>query len=186
MAKYIAYVPQSSSIAFDFSVFDIVLMGRFHSSKLHINYSNNDKKIALEALEKIGILEFKDRAYANLSGGERQLVLIARAICQQSKMVIMDEPVTGLDLGNQIKLLKTIKNIQKDGGTIIQTTHYPDHALLISNSVLWIANGEIFACGEPTKIITPQRIKDVYGINSEFFTDKFGKSHIILSNNFKD
>ena len=59
MAKYIAYVPQSSSIAFDFSVFDIVLMGRFHSSKLHINYSNNDKKIALEALEKIGILEFK-------------------------------------------------------------------------------------------------------------------------------
>lgn len=166
-ASLVAYVPQSSSIPFDFNVLEIVLMGRFHSSSLNLSYSKKDKDEACEALKQVGIEDFKGRIFRNLSGGERQLVLIARALAQKSKIIIMDEPVTGLDLGNQMRLLDLISTLAQDGKIVIQTTHYPDHALRVSTQVLWLDKGKILAFGSPEEVISTQRIYDVYGVKSE-------------------
>jgi iron complex transport system ATP-binding protein len=171
-ASLVAYVPQSSTIPFDFSVLEIVLMGRFHTSSLNLSYSQKDKDEAYAALKKVGIEDFKKRIFKNLSGGERQLVLIARALAQKSKIIIMDEPVTGLDLGNQMRLLDLISTLANDGNIVIQTTHYPDHALRVSDQVLWLEQGRILAFGNPTKVITTQRIYDVYKVESKFLTYK--------------
>lgn len=171
-ASLIAYVPQSSGISFDFNVLEIVLMGCFHSSSLNFSYSQKNKNEALEALKKVGLEDFKTRIFRNLSGGEKQLVLIARALAQKSKIIIMDEPVTGLDLGNQMRLLDLISTLAYNGKIIIQTTHYPDHALRVSTKVLWLDKGKIIAFGLPENVITPERIYDVYGVESEFIKHK--------------
>ncbi|MFT7003057.1 MAG: iron complex transport system ATP-binding protein, partial [Sulfurimonas sp.] len=98
--------------------------------------------------------------------------LIARALAQRSKIIIMDEPVTGLDLGNQMQLLDLISTLANDGKIIIQTTHYPDHALRVSSQVLWLDKGEILAFGLPKEVISTQRIHDVYGVQSELMIHK--------------
>jgi len=180
-ASLIAYVPQSSSIPFDFNVLEIVLMGRFHASSLgSLSYSKQDKEEVYLALKKVGIEDFQKRIFKNLSGGEQQLVLIARALVQKSKIIIMDEPVTGLDLGNQMRLLDLISTLANDGKIIIQTTHYPDHALRVSTDVLWLQKGNILAFGTPREVITPKRISDVYRVDSEFITHKENGIEYIL------
>ena len=166
-ASLIAYVPQYSNIPFDFNVLEIVLMGRFHSSSLNLSYSQTDKDEAIIALKQVGIENFSKRVFRNLSGGEKQLVLIARALAQKSKIIIMDEPVTGLDLGNQMRLLDLITSLSNNGKTIIQTTHYPDHALKISTQVLWLDKGKILDFGSPKEVINTQRIYDIYKVKSE-------------------
>lgn len=171
-ASLVAYVPQSSSIPFDFDVLEIVLMGRFHTSTLNLSYSQQDKNEAFKALKQVGIEDFKTRIFRNLSGGERQLVLIARALAQKSKIIIMDEPVTGLDLGNQMRLLDLISTLASDGKIVIQTTHYPDHALRVSTQVLWLDGGKILAFGSPEEVISTQRIYDVYKVESELLRHK--------------
>ena len=171
-ASLVAYVPQSTNIPFDFNVLEIVLMGRFHSSSSNLSYSKKDKDEANEALKEVGIENFKDRIFRNLSGGEKQLVLIARALAQKSKIIIMDEPVTGLDLGNQMRLLDLVSTLAKDGKTVIQTTHYPDHALRVSTQVLWLDKGEILAVGSPNEVINTQRIFDVYNVESKLIRHK--------------
>jgi len=178
-ASMIAYVPQTTLIPFDFSVLDIVLTGRFHTSSFGIGYPQKDKDIAICALERIGIEALKDRVYRHLSGGERQLVLIARALAQQSNLIVMDEPVTGLDLGNQMRLLDIMQELSSDGYTILQTTHYPDHALSISDSVAWINENEIIAYGMPESVINVSRIRNIYGIESQIVIDARGMRHLL-------
>lgn len=177
-AKLIAYVPQSTLIPFDFNVLEVVLMGRFHASSFGFSYGKHDKAIALEALEKVGIASFASRVYRQLSGGERQLVLIARALAQQSEFIIMDEPVTGLDLGNQMRLLELMGHLATLGYTILQTTHYPDHALRISHKVAWLHNGSLLDFGNPKKVITDKNILNVYGVEVEFMNHKDGSTHM--------
>jgi len=184
-ASLVAYVPQSSSIPFDFNVLEIVLMGRFHSSTLNLSYSQKDKYEACEALKQVGIEDFKERIFRKLSGGERQLVLIARALAQKSKIIIMDEPVTGLDLGNQMRLLDLISTLAQSGKIVIQTTHYPDHALRVSTHVLWLDKGEILAFGSPETVISTQRIYDVYRVESELLKHKNNGIGYILPLKYK-
>lgn len=184
-ASLVAYVPQSSSIPFDFNVLEIVLMGRFHASTLSLSYSQKDKEEAYEALRQVGIEEFKNRIFKNLSGGERQLVLIARALAQKSKIIIMDEPVTGLDLGNQMRLLDLISTLANDGKTVIQTTHYPDHALRVSSQVLWLDQGKIIAFGLPKEVISAKRVYDVYGVEAELVNHTSSNLSYILPLRFK-
>lgn len=178
-AALIAYVPQMSSIPFDFSVLEVVLMGRFHTSSFGFNYAKEDKDLAYRSLEKVGMSAFSKQAFKNLSGGERQLVLIARALAQQSSIIVMDEPVTGLDLGNQMRLLDLISTLAQEGYTILQTTHYPDHALRVSHKVAWIAHGKMLAYGEPQEVVTVERILEVYGVASEMFQHTSGVHHLL-------
>ncbi len=184
-ASFISYVPQSSQIPYEFSVLDVVLMGRFHKSSFGFSYSKKDYEICLNALEKIGIASFKDRVYRYLSGGERQMVLIARALAQKSQIILLDEPVTGLDLGNQMRLLDILEELAESGNTIIQTTHYPDHALRISQSVVWVHDGIIIDKGEAREVISTKRIQDIYGISSKLLHQD-GKTYLLPINFLKE
>ena len=113
IAKLIAYIPQVHKIPFDYTVFDVVLMGRLPHIGLFSKYSQGDKDIALNSLKRVGMESFAQKIYSKISGGERQLVFIARAIAQNAKIIFMDEPINGLDYGNQIKFLKLLKDFQK-------------------------------------------------------------------------
>ena len=103
----------------------------------------------------------------NLSGGERQLVLIARALAQQAKIIVMDEPTSDLDYGNQIKVLNTVKKLSKEGYIIIQSTHNPDQAFLYADKVLALYNKEVLAFGSPREIISSGLIKQLYKVDVE-------------------
>lgn len=163
----VAYIPQIHDGAFGYLVIDVVMMGRMPYKSLFTNYNKEDKKITLEALEVLGIAHLKDEIYTTLSGGQRQLVLIARAIAQQADIFIMDEPVNGLDFGNQYKLLNKIKELSKKDLTFIKTSHYPDHVFFVSNEAIFLNQGKILEKGNPNLIIKEENIERVYQIESK-------------------
>lgn len=181
LAKLISYVPQIHQIPFDYTVFEVVLMGRLAHIGLFSNYSQIDKKIALKALEKVGITHLKDNIYSKISGGERQLTFIARALTQESKIIFMDEPVTGLDYGNQLKLLKFLKKLSSEGYTFVKTTHYPDHALYASNKVMMLKNGQILDVGNIDEKLTSTNIKKLYDVDVEIISKENGYKFCIPS-----
>jgi len=181
LAKLISYVPQTHQIPFDYTVFDVVLMGRLAHIRLFSNYSLKDKEIALKALEKVGIGHLKDNIYSKISGGERQLAFIARALTQESKIIFMDEPVTGLDYGNQLKLLKFLKELSNEGYTFVKTTHYPDHALYASNKVMMLKNGQILDVGNINEKLTSTNIKKLYDVDVEIISKENGYKFCIPS-----
>jgi len=170
LAKLISYVPQTHQIPFDYSVFDVVMMGRLAHINLFSNYSQKDKSIALKNLKKVGILHLKNSIYSKISGGERQLAFIARALTQESKIIFMDEPVTGLDYGNQLKLLKFLKSLANEGYTFVKTTHYPDHALYASNKVMMLKDGEVLDYGSVEKKLSAKNIKKLYNVDVDIIS----------------
>ena len=172
LARLIAYVPQTHAPSYEYSVFDIVLMGALCRTSLFSNFSLADKKLAEYALERMGILELKDELYTRISGGQRQLAYIARTLVQGAKVIFMDEPTTGLDFGNQIKLLEMIKTLKDEGYTFVQTTHYPRHAKFVSNLVLFLKDGKILDFGKCDELINPSNIDKIYGIDYQKYKDK--------------
>ena len=172
LARLIAYVPQTHAPSYEYSVFDIVLMGALCRTSLFSNFSLADKKLAEYALERMGILELKDELYTRISGGQRQLAYIARTLVQGAKVIFMDEPTTGLDFGNQIKLLEMIKTLKDEGYTFVQTTHYPRHAKFVSNLVLFLKDGKILDFGKCDELINPSNIDKIYGIDYQKYEDK--------------
>ncbi|WP_418184688.1 ABC transporter ATP-binding protein [Aliarcobacter vitoriensis] len=170
LAKLISYVPQTHQIPFDYTVFDVVLMGRLAHINLFSNYSQKDIEITIKNLEKVGILHLKDKIYSQISGGERQLAFIARALTQNAKIIFMDEPVTGLDYGNQLKLLKFLKELANEGYTFVKTTHYPDHALYASNKVMMLKDGKVLDYGTVDDKLTVENINQLYDVNVEIIS----------------
>lgn len=170
IASHIAYIPQYHTVPFNYTVLEMVLMGRISKLGIFASPSKYDYETAHNALDKIGILDLKNRAFSELSGGQKQMVLLARAIAQEVNVFIMDEPVNGLDYGNQIRLLELINELNREGYTFLKTTHYPDHALLISSRVIIMRDGKIVADGIPDKVITTSMMDDVYGINTDIIT----------------
>lgn len=167
LARKIAYIPQSHSPVFNFTVFDMVLMGTTAQMGQFSTPGKAQEELAVSAMERLGILPLKDRGYANISGGERQLTLIARAIAQQARILIMDEPSANLDFGNRIRLMQTIKALTKDGYLIIQSTHDPDQAYLYSDRILALHEGQVLAWGSPQETISDSLISTLYGVNVE-------------------
>jgi iron complex transport system ATP-binding protein len=165
IAKIIAYIPQSNNSVFAFSVFDIVLMGRTPHLSLTSVPGKNDYKIAEEALTNLGILHLKNKTYTEISGGERQLVLMARAIAQQPEILLLDEPTSHLDFGNQIRTLKVIKELAKTGLSVVMTSHFPDHAFLSCNKVAIMNQGTIMEIGKPEFVVTENNMKQAYGVD---------------------
>jgi iron complex transport system ATP-binding protein len=164
IAKAIGYVPQFHQPSFAFSVLDAVLVGRAP----HIGFFDSPKKedviIAKQAIEAMGISHLIDTPYTQLSGGERQMVLIARILAQQPSLLLLDEPTSHLDFGNQIRLLATLQKLANSGLPIIMTTHFPDHAFLVSNKVALMKSGEVIDVGTPDEIVTEQNLEKVYKI----------------------
>jgi iron complex transport system ATP-binding protein len=175
LARKIAYVPQLHRVSFGYRVLDVVLMGRMPHKSMFFNYSEKDEKIALEALQRLSIDHLKDRSYTEISGGERQLVLIARALTQGAEIFVMDEPVNGLDYGNQIRLLTRIIELVKSGYTFIKTTHFPDHALWVSDRVVMLKQGKIIADGLISETITRENLYNLYQIDVDVFGIQGGR-----------
>lgn len=167
IASHIAYIPQYHNVPFNYSVLEMVVMGRISKLGFFSTPTKIDNEKSLEALKRVGIENLASRPFGQLSGGQKQLVLLARALAQEVQTFIMDEPVNGLDYGNQIRLLELIANLAKEGYTFIKTTHYPDHALLISSRVVVMNNAKIIADGSPSDVINSKMIEDVYGIQAE-------------------
>lgn len=127
-AKAISYIPQKHSQTYDFSALEIVLMGCSVKLSALQNPGKNEIKAAIKAMQLIGIEHLKDRKISEISGGEQQMVLIARAIAQNGKILVLDEPTSALDFGNVIRVQKCIKELSEKGYTIIQSSHQPEQA----------------------------------------------------------
>ena len=164
MAKLIAYIPQSHVPTFNYSVYEMVLMGTTNSLSTFGSPGERQKKLVDEAMERLGISYLKDRGFARISGGERQLALIARALVQETKVLIMDEPTANLDYGNATRVLEQIRQLAGSGYTILQATHQPDQAFLFADEVLALKDGTVIAQGKPNEIITREFIETLYGV----------------------
>lgn len=167
LAQYIAYVPQQHQPPFPYSVNEIVLMGRLPHGHLFSQTTDADRVMVARTLSRLRISHLAERPYTELSGGERQLVLIARALAQEARFLILDEPVNGLDYGHQYRLLTLLKSLATEGLGILMTTHHPDHALFASTRVVLLEQGQVLAEGTPADVITPAHLARLYDIEVE-------------------
>ena len=165
ISKHIGYIPQSHVPSFPFTVFDVVLMGRAPYLNLTQSPRAEDEKIAIKSLKTLGIYDLKDKEYTNLSGGERQLVFLARVLTQQPDILILDEPTSHLDFGNQIKLLEIIDKLAEAGLSVIMSSHFPDHAFLSSTKVAIMKNKKFIDFGAPGDVVTEDNLKEAYSID---------------------
>lgn len=164
-ALHVSYVPQSTQIAFAFCALDMVLMGRIAFESWFKRASQTDIILARDAMERLGIVHLEKRTFQTLSGGEKQLVLIARSLAQGAKILVMDEPVSGLDYGNQLRLLETIMSLSKEGYTFLKSTHFPEHALMLGGYTYALKEGHILAHGLTHQTITETLINELYNTN---------------------
>jgi len=170
LARQMAYVPQVHREAFGYRVFDVVLMGRMPHSPLFGRYGEQDFRIVHEALEKMGISHLAELAYTEISGGERQLVLVARALAQQARIFVMDEPTNGLDYGNQVRLLERINGLAAAGYSFVFSTHHPDHAAAVARRVVMMREGKVICDGSPGESLTPRMLGLLYGLPSSMLS----------------
>lgn len=210
LARILGHVSQMHTSSFPFSVLDVVLTGRMPYISMFSTPGKEDMEKACEVLEFMGIAHFSQRSYTQISGGERQLVMIAKALAQEPDFLLLDEPTSFLDLKNQIHVLKTIINLARIRNiTVLMTLHEPNHALLFSDEIILLRklhefeNGNfasrheyspdaspenekilafpeenIICSGAPEKVMTPEKIKEAYGIDVDILEHK-GKRIII-------
>lgn len=162
-AREVAYVPQSTPAIFPFRAFDVVLMGRTPHLRFMTGPDDGDRRRARSAMSELGIADLADRRFDELSGGERQMVLIARALAQESPVLVLDEPCAGLDFGNQVRILETLGDLARRGHGILVTSHLPDHAFAVGNKVALLARGRLRGPGAPRDVITAEALSDLYG-----------------------
>lgn len=170
IAMKIGFIPQENSVSFAYPVFTVVLMGRAPHLDIFSTPSKMDNDKAMAAIDAIGISKIKDKLYTNLSGGERRLVITARALAQEPKILIADEPTASLDVRNQILLLKTLKYLAETKNLmVIMTSHYPDHPMLFSNKVATMHNAAFSKIGPTEEVITEDNLLLTYGIQIKVF-----------------
>ena len=172
IARRIAYVPQSHIPPFPFTVRQVVEMGRVSHMKIYSVPSDKDRKAAEEAMYIMGILSLADQPYTEISGGERQLVLISRALAQEADYLIMDEPTANLDFGNQVRVLELLRDLAADGRGIMMTTHYPDQVFMARSRCTVIRDAKHFLTGDAGEILTTGLMEDIYGIKASIITSR--------------
>lgn len=164
-ARRIAYVPQAHAALFPFTVRDVVLMGRAAQIAPFSAPGRNDREVAAAALERLGMAHLSDRPYTEISGGERQMTLIARALAQQPKVLIMDEPTASLDYGNQMRVLGHVRRLASEGMAVVLSTHNPDHVFMVADRVAMLHEGRLAGLGAPADVLTVERVKQLYNID---------------------
>lgn len=174
LAQHLAYVPQAHAALFPYTVRDLVLMGRLPVHGMFKAATPRDRAAADLAMEQLGVAHLAARPCTELSGGERQLVLIARAVAQGARFVVLDEPAAGLDYGNQMRLLLRMRLLATQGYAVLQTTHQPEHALLVSTRVALLERGRIVDDGSPRAVVTAAAIERLYGIAVAAFHSEQG------------
>lgn len=162
-ALKMAVVGQENEVPFDFTVEEIVSMGRFPHKKLFDIDTDRDKYIVHHALEHLGMEDLEKRSYLHLSGGEKQRVLIARAIAQESDFLVLDEPTNHLDISYQMQIFDFIKRLQV---TVLSAIHDLNMAALYCDRLYVLKNGRVALEGTPEQVLTTENIYDIYGVNS--------------------
>lgn len=164
LAQKIGYVPQSHTPPFAYPVIDVVTMGRLSRIGAMASPSAHDEQVAYECLERLGVAHLADKLYTEVSGGERQMTLIARSLAQEPEMLVMDEPTAALDYGNQVRVLNQVSRLVDEGLSVVMTTHFPDHAFLCATKVGLVTRTGIVV-GPPEEIVTEESLRRTYGVD---------------------
>ncbi len=164
LGQWIGLVPQTEHIAFDFSLVEYVLLGRAPYLNALEMPGEEDLRIAMQALDRVGLGNLKQRSVLNLSGGERQLLLTARALAQQPHILLMDEPSSHLDLGNKVRLMNLIRELSEQKVSILLTTHEPELASAIATHLVLMRDGKIQDTGLIKDVMTSAKLSDLYGV----------------------
>jgi iron complex transport system ATP-binding protein len=163
-ARRMAYVPQNHMPPFPYTVRDVAALGRLPHRGLLRAAQGADHQRVDEVLQQLGLSALAARPYTEVSGGERQLVLIARALVQGATILLLDEPASGLDYGNQLRLLERLRALADDGHAVLFTTHHPDHARAAADRVALLHRGRIGAEGAPGDVLTDAALGELYGL----------------------
>jgi iron complex transport system ATP-binding protein len=161
-ARIIAYVPQVHIGTFAFTVETVVLMGRTAHGNLFSRPSARDRAVTQAVLERFGIAQLSNRPYTMISGGERQLVLLARALAQEPQFIVLDEPTAGLDFGNQGKVMNEIQALAKSGHGVLFTTHDPNHALRAADRAYLLRDGKRLDEGAVDTVLQRAQLEALY------------------------
>jgi iron complex transport system ATP-binding protein len=168
LAKLMAVVPQNTALEFDYKVMDVVLMGRYPYISRFKGETPRDREIAAENMKYTNTYQFKDRSFNQLSGGERQRVILAQALTQQPKILLLDEPISHLDLQHQVEIMTLIKKLSMDQElTVVAVLHDLNIAAAYSENIVMMKNGEIACQGTPVETFTTQNIRSVFNIDVE-------------------
>lgn len=157
------YVPQARGSTFGYPALDMVVMGRARHIGVFRSPGSRDRAAALRAMDRVGIAALADRLFPTLSGGEQQLVLIARAIAGGSRLLVLDEPSTGLDLKNQVRVLQLLRELVRTGMSLLVSTHHPDHALFLADSVVLMGAAGVVT-GPAGPLLADAQLSALYGV----------------------
>jgi iron complex transport system ATP-binding protein len=165
IARRIGYVPQGHSAYFAFTVREFVLMGRTAHLGAFAAPAKKDIQVAEHALESLGIAQLADKPVTEISGGERQLALVARALAQQPRLLVLDEPTASLDFGNQVRVLQKMTALARSGIAVLFSSHDPDHAFLCATRALLLAEGRVLEAGAPREVIRADTLERMYRVS---------------------
>ncbi|TAH56387.1 MAG: ABC transporter ATP-binding protein [Sphaerochaeta sp.] len=174
LSSDVAYIPQSHGHAFNYSVLDMVLMGTTSSINPLSVPGKRQEETAYDALARIGAEHLAGCSFSHLSGGEQQLVLIARALAQKAKILLMDEPTSNLDYGNQTRILQQIRLLADYGYTVLLSSHNPQQALWYADNILAMEDGSVVAFGTPDDVMNSNLLKTLYGIDIALVHSDYG------------
>ncbi len=166
-ARLVAYVPQQHRLVFAYSVIDVVMMGRLAGRGLIARPTPADFAAVDTVLAQMGLRDLSRRSYAELSGGQRQQVLIARALAQQAPYLLLDEPASSLDYGNQLRLLELLAQLRDAGRGVLFTTHHPDHAFVVATRVVMMQSGRFIAQGSPAQCMNREQLARLYAVSPQ-------------------
>lgn len=185
VAQHIAYVPQRHEGSFPYTVMEMVQMGRAAYTDRFSSPSAEDKQIARKALDQVGLSHLRHRPFTHLSGGERQLVMIARALAQNTLMIIMDEPTSHLDFRHEIVVLETIVQLVRDAGVaIVMATHFPNHVFYFDNQDLPVVcalmhRQGFLAVGRAEEVLNQRNMQKLYGVNTRLISVPWDKERYL-------
>ncbi len=175
-AKKLAVLSQHNYYNFEFSVREIVLMGRSPHKRMMERDNRRDYEIVEQALEKVGMLKYIDRVFSTLSGGEQQRIILARALAQQTECLILDEPTNHLDIKYQLQILDVVQNL---GVTVLAAFHDLNIAAMYCDRICAIDGGRVVACGTPWEVLTPDLIRHLYEVEADVRTEPDGRLNIV-------
>lgn len=181
LARQIGYIPQGHSPVFPFTVLDVVLMGRAPHLDSMSSPSKKDYLIAQECLEKLNMAHMSDKPYTELSGGEKQLIFFARVLAQKPDILLLDEPTSHLDFGNQMRTLNLINKMAASGFTVVMSSHFPDHAFISADKVAIMKDCSLIDYGAPDDVITEENLEMAYNIGVKIMNLDQGRKVCIPS-----